>query len=126
LTFVFDKGQLGVDTVNSEEEALEPVRVPIPIEYKHDRIISVCTKGWHNIVLLENGVVLTCGANKYGQLGRQDLSTTEHGRTLSLVSYQPGDESNSNIEYISTGVHHSVLATRDGKYKSTIEYIELY
>jgi alpha-tubulin suppressor-like RCC1 family protein len=120
-------GQVGKPVVDSSHcraqfstntETIRPYIIPLPqvMDFSKTRLVVTISVGWaHNLFLMNDGTVLTCGRNKCGQLGiaPSECATNSKGNPYRSQPQQVAGL--CNIVQIGAGGQHSVVIDSAGR-----------
>ena len=102
-----DVGQLGL---NSREHRLQPARVGGAELPGGAPVVLVASGGSHWAAVLEDGAVLTCGANGFGQLGHGDTQDRQQPARLGLPVF-----GGARVVLVACGEGHTLAVTGGGR-----------
>ena len=102
-----DFGQLGL---NSREHRLQPARVGGAELPGGAPVVLVAAGGSHWAAVLEDGAVLTCGANDCGELGHGDTQDRLQPARLELPVF-----GGARVVLVACGGHHTLAVTGGGR-----------
>lgn len=100
-------GQLGLGNYNSQLQ-FTPVTINIPTTKK----IRMVAGGWNHfvIILFDDGTMMSCGYNKYGQLGLDNNTDQSTFQPIPLIE---------KVNYVSCGDYHTLIILDNGKVMTT-------
>ena len=100
-------GQLGL---NSREHRLQPARAGGAELPGGAPVVLVAAGGSHWAAVLEDGAVLTCGANSSGQLGHGDTQGRQQPARLCLPVF-----GGARVVLVACGEYHTLAVTGGGR-----------
>lgn len=77
-------------------------------------ISFVCGGGWHSAILLDSGVLLTAGSNRYGQLGRMSLPLNRF-LPCDLPNQSLTESQETRVSKFAMGGEHTIVLLNDGR-----------
>ena len=100
-------GQLGFGN-NTNQTAFVPITINIPTTKK----IRMVAGGWAHfvIILFDDGTMMGCGRNDYGQLGLGNYTSQSTFKPIPLIE---------KVNYVSCGDYHTLIILDNGKVMST-------
>ena len=102
-----DSGQLGL---NNREHRLQPTRVDGAELPDGAPVVLVAAGGFHWAAVLEDGAVLTCGANGSGQLGHGNAQDRLQPARLGLPVF-----GGARVVLMACGGQHTLAVTGGGR-----------
>ena len=102
-----DSGQLGL---NSREHRLQPARVGGAELPGGAPVVLVAAGGRHWAAVLEDGAVLTCGSNLFGQLGHGNAQDRLQPARLGLPVF-----GGARVVLVACGDYHTLAVTGGGR-----------
>lgn len=102
-----NNGQLGINESNNNKPA--PVYVKLTATTNISNICQITAGASHSIFLLNDGKVLACGDNQYGQLGNNDNTFAKKLLPVSVVKDANNNALDNIIQVASKNVHSLFL-----------------
>lgn len=102
-----NNGQLGINDINNN--VLAPVYVKLTATTYLSNVSQITAGGNHSIFLLNDGKVLSCGGNAYGQLGNNDNTLSNKILPVSVVKNTNNNVLDNIIQVASKSAHSLFL-----------------
>lgn len=103
----YSAGGKGTKLVHLNQKVLVELKLPSPC-----KMVSACND--HSLVLLENGTVLSFGANDQGQLGRTEKDNEVEEFQIDSSHFKNSRGEIESVEWITAGWNHCAAITSSG------------